>query len=152
MFFMLGPPFSWNLKNWKVPIEEAKTSISTKLRYFECLSHPLFYGTKLFPKFYFEFLFDIIDWNSGKMHWSYQFPPSPFKHQPHEMVKHTQTIPRQQPTNCLNVFDHFVRLVLKGLTRCVTGLKWDNFEETILPNSVSFYCIGNWQEFFGNFG
>ena len=33
--------------------------------------------------------------------------------QPHKMVKHTQTI-RQQPTNCLNVFDHFVVLALKG--------------------------------------
>ena len=31
------------------------------------------------------------------------------------MVKQTQTICRQQPTNCLNVFDHFVELVLKGL-------------------------------------
>ena len=32
------------------------------------------------------------------------------------MVKHTQTIRRLLPTNCLSVFDHFVRLVLKGLT------------------------------------
>ena len=31
------------------------------------------------------------------------------------MVKHTQTILRQQPTNCLSVFDHFVGLALKGL-------------------------------------
>ena len=31
------------------------------------------------------------------------------------MVKHTQTICRQQSTNCLSVFDHFVKLVLKGL-------------------------------------
>ena len=30
------------------------------------------------------------------------------------MVKHTRTI-RQQPTNCWNVFDHFVGLALKGL-------------------------------------
>ena len=28
------------------------------------------------------------------------------------MAKHTQTIRRQQPTNCLNVFDLFVRLAL----------------------------------------
>ena len=39
----------------------------------------------------------------------------PFKRQPHTTVKHTQTIRRQQSTNCLNVFDHFVRLALKGL-------------------------------------
>ena len=32
------------------------------------------------------------------------------------MVKHTQTIRRQQPTNCLSVFDHFVVLTLKGLS------------------------------------
>ena len=32
------------------------------------------------------------------------------------MVKHTQTIRRQQPTNCLSVFDHFVGLALKGLS------------------------------------
>ena len=33
------------------------------------------------------------------------------------MVKHIQTIPRQQPTNCLCVFDHFVGLVLKEIKR-----------------------------------
>ena len=27
-------------------------------------------------------------------------------------------IRRQQPTNCLNVFDHFVGLTFKGLTDC----------------------------------
>ena len=32
------------------------------------------------------------------------------------MVKHTQTIRRQEPTNCLNVFDHIVGSALKGLT------------------------------------
>ena len=32
------------------------------------------------------------------------------------MVKHTQTIRRQLPKNCLSVFDHFVELGLKGLT------------------------------------
>ena len=31
------------------------------------------------------------------------------------MAKHTQTIRRQKPTNCLNVFDHFVGLALKEL-------------------------------------
>ena len=32
-----------------------------------------------------------------------------FKCEPHKMVKHTGIIHRQQPTNCLGVFDHFVR-------------------------------------------
>ena len=40
----------------------------------------------------------------------------PFKHQPHRMVKHTQTI-RQDIPHELFVFDHFVRLVLKELRR-----------------------------------
>ena len=31
------------------------------------------------------------------------------------MVKHTQTIGRQQPKNCLSVFDHFVGSALKEL-------------------------------------
>ena len=31
------------------------------------------------------------------------------------MVKHTQTIRRRLPTNCLNVFGHFVGLALKAL-------------------------------------
>ena len=40
----------------------------------------------------------------------------PFKRQHHKMVKHIQTIRRlQKPTNWLNVFDHFVALVLKRL-------------------------------------
>ena len=33
------------------------------------------------------------------------------------MVKHTQTISRQQQANCLSVFDHFVGLGLKGLNK-----------------------------------
>ena len=39
----------------------------------------------------------------------------PLKRQFHKMVKQTQAIYRQQPTNRLNVFDHFVKLALKGL-------------------------------------
>ena len=39
----------------------------------------------------------------------------PFKRQHHKMIKHNQTIRLQKPTNCLSVFDHFVRLALKGL-------------------------------------
>ena len=31
------------------------------------------------------------------------------------MVKYTQTIRLEQPTNCFSVFDYFVKLVLKGL-------------------------------------
>ena len=42
-----------------------------------------------------------------------RFEVNPFKRQPHKMVKHTQIIRRQQPTNCFS--DHFVGLELKGL-------------------------------------
>ena len=38
------------------------------------------------------------------------------------MVKHTQIIRRQQPTNYLSVFDHFVGIALKGLTSNATKL------------------------------
>ena len=47
-----------------------------------------------------------------------------FKHQPQKMVKHTQTIRPQRPTNCLKVFVHFVGLALKGL-----NLTEDNSDE-----------------------
>ena len=39
------------------------------------------------------------------------------------MIKHTQTIRRQKPTNCLSVFDHFVGLVLKGLCVEISRVK-----------------------------
>ena len=35
-----------------------------------------------------------------------------FKRQPYKMVKHTQTIRRQQLRKCLSAFDHFVWLAL----------------------------------------
>ena len=38
------------------------------------------------------------------------------KRQPHRMVKHGQTISRQQSTNFLSVFDYIVRLALKELS------------------------------------
>ena len=41
--------------------------------------------------------------------------PYLFKRRPLKIVKHTQTIRRQQPTNCLSVFDHFLGLMLEGL-------------------------------------
>ena len=45
-------------------------------------------------------------------------PIYPFRDQPLKTVKHTQTIRRLLPTNCLSVFDHFVGLALKGLSQC----------------------------------
>ena len=48
----------------------------------------------------------------------------------------TQTIRRQQPTNCLSVFDHFVGLALKGLDWSVCNyLGWSYL------NLVMFICM-----------
>ena len=41
---------------------------------------------------------------------------SHFTCQSHKIVKHNQKIRRQQPTNCLSVFNHFVGLAFEGLT------------------------------------
>ena len=38
------------------------------------------------------------------------------------MVKHTQTIRRQDATNCLNVFDNFVGLALQELTSSLANV------------------------------
>ena len=38
------------------------------------------------------------------------------------MVKHTQTIRPQKPTNCLSVFNHFMGLALKGLRLNLDGV------------------------------
>ena len=43
--------------------------------------------------------------------------------QPHKMVKHTQTIRRLLPTNCLSVFVYFMRLALKVLRMTSVFLK-----------------------------
>ena len=44
------------------------------------------------------------------------------------MVKHTQKIRWQQPTNCLSVFDHFEGLALKKLnTHLVTHINGSHF-------------------------
>ena len=49
------------------------------------------------------------------------------------MVKHTQTIRRQKPTNCLSVLDHFVKLALKGLRNIKLGA--NEWSTTISKNS-----------------
>ena len=43
-----------------------------------------------------------------------------FQCHPNKMFKHIQTICRFLPTNCLSMFDHFVGLVLKGLTKILS--------------------------------
>ena len=43
------------------------------------------------------------------------------------MIKHTQTIRRQRPMNCLSVFDRLVGLAFKGLTLKTLQLSTKNF-------------------------
>ena len=43
------------------------------------------------------------------------------------MVNHTQKIRRQQPTNCLSVFDHFAGVELKGVTRRQKNRSYQSF-------------------------
>ena len=53
------------------------------------------------------------------------------KCQLHKMVKHSHTIRRQQPTSCLNVFDHFVGLAPKRVNRYI-------FSPYLVINSLQF--------------
>ena len=57
----------------------------------------------------FKVCLAIFQHNAGK--------GQPFKRQPHKMVRHTQIISGNLPTNCLSVFDHFVGLALKRLKK-----------------------------------
>ena len=54
----------------------------------------------------------------------------------HKMVKHTQTIHRQQPMNCLRVFDHFVGLALKGLRYSILEFQNLTFHDAIQCRSM----------------
>ena len=59
------------------------------------------------------------------------------------MVKHTQTIRRQEPTNYLSVFDHFVGLVLKGLILEAKfgDISWQKFSEYLFQFFVDFSFV-----------
>ena len=52
------------------------------------------------------------------------------------MVKHTQTIRRQQPTNILSVFNYFVGLALKGLSTFSNFLTILEFSVTSVYTTV----------------
>ena len=49
------------------------------------------------------------------------------------MVKNTQIIRRQQPTNCLNVFDQFVGWRLKGSQLSKNSIKTTEVEGLKVP-------------------
>ena len=52
------------------------------------------------------------------------------------MIKHTQTICRLLPTNCLSVFDYFVGLALKGLNFKLLGITF--YEQRIRTSGYIF--------------
>ena len=61
---------------------------------------------------------------------------NPLSPNPCKIFKHTQTIRRQQRTNCLSLFDHFVGFALKGLK------KLRHFLEIILSEGVIMGLVG----------
>ena len=62
--------------------------------------------------------------------------------QPDKVVRHTQTVRRQIPTNCLSVFAHFVGLTFKGLISAfcfpVTFYQGLLLRWTLLPEMFDF--------------
>ena len=58
------------------------------------------------------------------------------------MIKNTETIRRQEAVNCLNVFDHAVRMVLKGLKRAIfTGKLFKMNYFFSLSSQKKQYCF-----------
>ena len=70
----------------------------------------------------------------------------PFKRQSHKMVKHIQKFVDKLPTNCLNVFDHFVKLALKRWKRQIKNRTLYTCRLSLLTRI--FQYISNWSEVF----
>ena len=62
-----------------------------------------------------EYLVDLVSAKMDLLMISETKIKGTFKHQFYKMVKHTQTIRRLMPTDCLSVLEQFVGLALKGL-------------------------------------
>ena len=73
-----------------------------------------------------------------------------FNYQPQKIIKHTQTIGRPLPTNCLILFDHFVGFALKGLTLCLFSYEVKTLWASGLGNYFVFKrfafkpCCSHW--------
>ena len=52
------------------------------------------------------------------------------------MIKYTQTIPRLFPTICLSMFDYFVGLALKGLSKLA---------KTVISSFLIFLEFNSWR-------
>ena len=55
------------------------------------------------------------------------------------MVKHTYTIRRVLPTNCLSVFDHVMGLALKGLRDILSNMSMSNMSNKYLQ--FAFFIV-----------
>ena len=67
-----------------------------------------------------------------------------FEGQPNKMVKHTRTIRRKHPANCLSVFDHFEGLalkVLRGAFRTPSSIYDEVFFAKTLTSNNNFCSI-----------
>ena len=63
------------------------------------------------------------------------------------MVKHTQTL----PTNCLDVFDHFMNLGLKGLRKLVVQIENAGMQKSILNKIMKAKDFARKNEFHNNY-
>ena len=57
------------------------------------------------------------------------------------MLKVTQTIRREKPTNCVNVFDHFVELAVQGLRGRLVGKSVSR--SLTSPTKGNLHCAKN---------
>ena len=62
------------------------------------------------------------------------------------MVKHSQTVRRQQPSDCLSVFDQFVGLPLNGLRLILEGVAytcifWIHFQNSIINVIIRLFSF-----------
>ena len=63
------------------------------------------------------------------------------------MIKHTQKIRRQHPTNGLGVFDHFVELAVKGIFLHLVKVAASTYSRIIFRTMyISKKCAKLWKD------
>ena len=68
----------------------------------------------------------------------------PLSTNPTKMVKHTQTVWRQQPTKCLGVFGHSVGLALKSAEATCVEIATEMQKRFRLKDMVNFNVLRNY--------
>ena len=107
--------FDHHRKQWPTRIKRGKDR-NTKNEYLENKKRFLDEIKNIFHSFWMA----MIWWKNKNL---MKIADTSFKHQLHQIVKHTQIIRRVLPTNFLSVCDHFVGLALKGLRPCQTSMR-----------------------------